>query len=68
MMMKNQHRVPFRVGPEDIGKEVFVFSVSKKGIVTSWTSEYVSVLSASDRRGQRYRYDDLMYLTSSIRH
>jgi len=68
MISNVTHRIPFAIGPEDIGKEVFVFSVNKKGIVTSFTSEYVSVLSATDRRGQRYRYDDCMYLRTAAIH
>lgn len=67
-MTQVQHRIPFRIGPEDIGKDVYVISLKRNGIVTSWTATAVSVLSPGDRRARAYSYDDLMYIRSSIRH
>jgi hypothetical protein len=57
-----------KIGPEDIGKQVFVSSVRKTGIVTSFTADYVSVRSPNDRMSQRYKREDCIYLRSALRH
>jgi hypothetical protein len=57
-----------KIGPEDIGKQVFVSSVRKTGIVTSFTADYVSVRGPNDRISQRFKRVDCMYLRSALRH
>lgn len=59
---------PFAVGPEDIGKPVFVHSANRSGIILWFTSERVCVLSSSDRKAHEYKYEDCMYLRNFIRH
>jgi hypothetical protein len=58
----------FAVGPEDIGKPVYVRSANRSGIIVWFTPERVCVLSSSDKKAHEYKYEDCMYLRNYIRH
>lgn len=60
--------IQFKVGPEDIGKVVYIKPVNKIGIITSWTAEWVSVLLNGNRSSTRFRYHECHYVASYIRH
>lgn len=56
------------IGPEDIGKKVFVRSVGVIGTMTCFTSEFVWVLSPGERKSRRFKPVEVDYVLSEIRH
>ena len=58
-MIKDNNMI--KIGPEDIGKRVFVSIVNKTGTITSYTADFVSVLTSRDYP-QLYRHHECIYL------
>lgn len=58
----------FAVGPEDIGKKVYVRSINRLGRIIWYIPDRVCVLIFADKRAHEFTYDDCMYIRQEIRH